>query len=103
MSQHFFYAHDFGTVFQKVCGKTVAQHVGACLALPTDGPEQVLDVVTEGPNAVRLSLFAYEHIASGGNGVACLYEHGSEQVNPFNQGVCDGNDAFLVALAYDAD
>lgn len=36
MPEHLFDAHDFGTVFEQVRGKTVAQHVRARLALPAD-------------------------------------------------------------------
>ena len=58
MSEHLFYAHDFGTVLEQVRGEAVSQHVRARFSFPADFAKQVLDVVSECAQAERLSVFA---------------------------------------------
>ena len=58
MTEHLFYAHDFGAVFEQVRGEAVPQHVRARLALPSDFAEQVVDVVPEGAQSIGLAVFA---------------------------------------------
>ena len=103
VSEHFFDAHDFGTVFEEVRCKTVAQHVRARFPFPANFAEQIVNVVAERADAVRLSVVAQEHIASFGGGVTCFNFRCFEFFKPRNQRVRDGDNAFFAPLADDAD
>ena len=72
MTEHLFYAHNIGAVFEQVRSKAMAEHVRAGFAFPADVAEQFLDIVSKRAQAERLAVFAQEYVACGGGQVARL-------------------------------
>lgn len=58
VTKHFLDAHDFCAIFQQMGGEAVAKNVWAGLALPTDGAEQVVDVVSQSSYAEWFAVVA---------------------------------------------
>ena len=71
MTEHLFYAHNLGTIFEQVRSKAMAKHVRARFTFPADVAEQFLDIVSKRAQAERLAVFAQEYIACGCRQVLC--------------------------------
>ena len=99
MSEHLLDAHDFGTVFEQVRGKAVSQHVRACLALPSDFAQQIVDVVPQCAQPERLAVVAQEYVACRGGEVARFRLHLLVVADALDERFGDGDDSFLAALA----